>query len=87
MRLAKVASSQVKDVYANQQVRACGIGTIQNFPTFPKKLQCVDLLVVPISQCDGLQVNTFCTSETQNDKNVSKLKKKNRLEFNNENNF
>lgn len=61
------------DLYVNQKVRACGIGTIQNFPTFPKKLKCVDLQVVPIAQCTGIQDKTFCTLESQSDKNVSQL--------------
>lgn len=71
VRLAKFATSTVKDVYVNQEVRACGIGTTRNFPNFPKKLQCVDLKVVPIAKCDGIQDKTFCTLQSQSDKNVS----------------
>lgn len=60
----------VKDLYVNQVVSACGVGSTENLPTFPKTVKCADLYVEPVDGCQGLQINSFCTQWLNRDENV-----------------
>lgn len=64
-----MATDMTQDLYVNKVVRACGVGSIDNYPTFSRKVKCVNLTIVAIASCSGIQTNTFCT-DNNNDHNI-----------------
>jgi hypothetical protein len=82
VRLADVATDQTKDKYVGSMVVTCGVGSIDNYPIYPKKPMCTNLTVIAIADCMGVSVNTFCTVGMSS-KNVRFLKLSDYFKFNN----
>lgn len=66
---AKLSPLSTTDAYVNQQVRACGFGSIANYLTYPKSMMCTELFVQPAEQCSTIS-KTFCTFWTDRDNNI-----------------
>lgn len=56
-------------MYVDNLVRACGMGSIGNYPRPPRVLQCTELNVVPAASCNS-NPNTICTQWPDRDNNM-----------------
>jgi hypothetical protein len=56
-------------MYVDKLVRACGMGSIDNYPRPPKVLQCTELNVVPATSCNS-NSNIICTQWPDRDNNM-----------------
>lgn len=67
--VAKRSALTATDAHVDKLVRACGYGSISNYPNFSKTLRCTDLTVMPAANCSTL-TNTVCTFWTDRDNNI-----------------
>lgn len=65
-----LSTNNDSEAYVGKVLRFCGMGSIQNYPTFPNTLKCADLLIVPTAECGVNIENILCTFWKDRDNNV-----------------
>ncbi|KAL7022983.1 hypothetical protein ACKWTF_012445 [Chironomus riparius] len=67
--IARLGRNNTANVYVDNLVRACGMGSIGNYPRPPRLLQCTELNVVPAESCNS-NPNIICTQWPDRDNNM-----------------
>jgi secreted trypsin-like serine protease len=65
-----LSNNNESNAFEGKLLRFCGMGSTQNYPTFPATLKCADLRVVPSHQCGVNLTNILCTFWKDRDNNV-----------------
>ncbi|XP_070497984.1 ionotropic receptor 21a [Chironomus tepperi] len=67
--IARLETNNTADMYVDKLVRACGMGSIDNYPRPPRVLQCTELNVVQAASCNS-NPKTICTQWPDRDNNM-----------------
>lgn len=70
VNFSMLSTNNESNYYEGKILRFCGMGSTQNYPTFPATLKCADLRVVPTSECGVNLTNILCTFWKDRDNNV-----------------
>lgn len=69
LSISTLAQNNTQDMYVDKLLRACGFGSISNYPRPPRVLQCTDLYGVTAANCSS-NSNTICTQWPDRDNNM-----------------
>ena len=69
IKVATLATDTTVDLYVGKTLRVCGFGSIANYPTPSKTLQCTDVFGVAITTC-GENTLTICTKWSDRQNNI-----------------